>query len=1209
MKEIAKEEVTEKAADAVKKPLYHVLTPKTDLDDAVYFGAIDFALKDQSVHNLAISGPYGAGKSSVIHSYINKRKAEKEKVIGGESQINDITITLAHLRTNTDNGDGINPNLIEYSILEQLFFHESGANLPESQFSRIKPLSLWDLFAYVFYIVFFGACIFAWFYKDTLGLDYPGYLALLIFSTLSSYAVYKLLPMIRNLTVRKISLATASIEVGKDVEQSVLNKHLDEILYFFQQTGTNMVIFEDLDRFDNPDLFVKLREINYLINNAATVEQNVVFVYALRDDMFLNRQRTKFFDFIVPIVPFVDGKNAVDKLYSEIEEAGIDASLCQVISHHVGEMRMVYNIVNEYNIYKALKSPDAHYDENRLLAIVAYKNCYPKDFAALLDRKGILYAVMTKKKDVVQTERKNLNAQIAELEEKLHLIQSHQQYSIHALRLEYINALLTQLPFKGARLGTYDEVLNIEDWASDHLFKKLIKGPSVHYVYPNQGTLSSTQASYSYKFKDIENIVDPEHGYKERVQFIMDKENVEEIEKKIENLRSDAAFLDDSKYVSLLDDGHSIQGKFNYKDFEEFAENDDVFAQQVELIEDLLSFDYINENYMEYVSLFHTGTLGPKDNRFLIDVLRHKHSDYNYELEKAGGVVEKMDASLFVETSAWWNFDLIDAMLSGAATREKIDNMVACLSDTDEHLRFMNEYIKHGHQQDRFVEEMCNKYTDIWRDLKAASYLSIDEEQWMELIIRNTGSEQIAKIVDKNEPVIANMSNYFHLPNIPLDHLRNVAAALEIKFANIGADETMGNKEFIANNELYVITPEMLRCVLSVKDDKRFEVANYTFLRNSGKNKIVEYIEKNLNEYVQNVLLAMPTNSQEKSLHESALLASNDLAIDLKERIIKQGKVKWDAADQWDKQTKDVQLMLYKYNRIQITWENVLYLYALDQETFVEYIKRDDIVKQLKTVGKPDFGEDEQKKWEELQKAIVANQLLSNITEQLVDCFDVAFEHESIKNCSEKLLQLLVSKGKVTCGVNEYNLLHEVDSYLALQFFVEHYDSYAEYINELDLDEDDVDNLFGTGFALSDEQKLHLIANLNAGAIGKYSSISIIEFLLQPTTTIIEGVSEDVQPSINAMLFNAEVHILWRIRLFNKYPLTDKREIGEWILTLADDYIENGRLYRIPYSPEAYAMCTYLMKIGYLINRQWSRKRNWISVTYPASTIKTKPLF
>ena len=396
------------------KPNYHVLTPKTDLKDAVYFEAIDFALKDKSVHNLAISGPYGAGKSSVIHSFVNARKKCKEKekrvLIGGEWPINDLTITLGHLCTSADERvtkdastgeissivskkQEIDSNLIEYSILEQLFFHENGANLPESQFSRIKPISLWDLMTYVFYIVFFGACVFAWIYRKTLGLDFPGYLTLVIFSTLSSFAVYKLFPIIRNLSIRKISLATASIEVGNTQNQSVLNQHLDEILYYFQQTGINLVIFEDLDRFDNPDLFVKFREINYLINNASTIEQQVVFVYALRDDMFPDKQRTKFFDFIVPIIPYVDGKNAEDKLYTELYDLGIDSNLCHVLSYHIGDMRMVNNIVNEFQIYLAHKPKEAKSGINKLLAMVAYKNCYPKDFAALLEHKGILSAI------------------------------------------------------------------------------------------------------------------------------------------------------------------------------------------------------------------------------------------------------------------------------------------------------------------------------------------------------------------------------------------------------------------------------------------------------------------------------------------------------------------------------------------------------------------------------------------------------------------------------------------------------------------------------------------------------------------------------------------------------------------------------------------------------------------------------------------------
>lgn len=59
------------------------------------------------------------------------------------------------------------------------------------------------------------------------------------------------------------------IEVIED--NSIFNKHLDEILYFFQVTDYNVVIIEDLDRFGTPSIFLKLRELNQLINESKIV--------------------------------------------------------------------------------------------------------------------------------------------------------------------------------------------------------------------------------------------------------------------------------------------------------------------------------------------------------------------------------------------------------------------------------------------------------------------------------------------------------------------------------------------------------------------------------------------------------------------------------------------------------------------------------------------------------------------------------------------------------------------------------------------------------------------------------------------------------------------------------------------------------------------------------------------------------------------------
>ncbi|EFH8703717.1 hypothetical protein GFZ72_24495, partial [Escherichia coli] len=94
---------------------------------------------------------------------------------------------------------------------------------------------------------------------------------------------------------------------------SLLNVYIDEIVYFFDSTKYDVVIFEDLDRFNNGRIFVKLREINQIINNCLSDRKPVKFIYAVRDGIFNSAEsRTKFFDFVMPVIPVMDNQNAYE---------------------------------------------------------------------------------------------------------------------------------------------------------------------------------------------------------------------------------------------------------------------------------------------------------------------------------------------------------------------------------------------------------------------------------------------------------------------------------------------------------------------------------------------------------------------------------------------------------------------------------------------------------------------------------------------------------------------------------------------------------------------------------------------------------------------------------------------------------------------------------------------------------------------------------
>lgn len=99
----------------------------------------------------------------------------------------------------------------------------------------------------------------------------------------------------KKLKLSKIAFLQASAEMAQQESSSLLNNCLDEIVYFFSRSKSKIVVFEDLDRLGNTEVFVKLREINQIVNNNLKNDP-VRFLYACRDDIFLGADiRTKFF--------------------------------------------------------------------------------------------------------------------------------------------------------------------------------------------------------------------------------------------------------------------------------------------------------------------------------------------------------------------------------------------------------------------------------------------------------------------------------------------------------------------------------------------------------------------------------------------------------------------------------------------------------------------------------------------------------------------------------------------------------------------------------------------------------------------------------------------------------------------------------------------------------------------------------------------------
>ena len=137
--------------------------------------------------------------------------------------------------------------------------------------------------------------------------------------------------------------------------------------------------------------------------------------------MFKDKDRTKFFDYMLPVIPIVNFSNSGDRLKKMLVKSSteINNDLIDDLSLFVDDMRLLYNIMNEFYVYSEKISDKL--DKNKLLAILVYKNLFPKDFVELSENKGELYETISSKSKYIQESISEVDIKIKELKERVKL--------------------------------------------------------------------------------------------------------------------------------------------------------------------------------------------------------------------------------------------------------------------------------------------------------------------------------------------------------------------------------------------------------------------------------------------------------------------------------------------------------------------------------------------------------------------------------------------------------------------------------------------------------------------------------------------------------------------------------------------------------------------------------------------------------------------
>lgn len=423
-----------------EQPRLLALTPEYQADNhRVYLDAVEYALTGENagcIRNIALTGSYGTGKSSVLQQVARNHK---KKVI----QVSLSTLGIQDVESD-DSAEHSKTNRIQKEIVKQFLYSEDPAKAPGSRFRRISRLNFKRELAAALLLGPVVALVFllaGWtdklvdlvqpYVPASVEPNLPLIAAAVTWLSATGFSLALRYLTHHRLKIEKVTAGPATISLAED-SASFFDRYLDEIVYFFDVTKCDIVIFEDIDRFDDPHIFETLRALNTLLNGAQQLKgRSIRFVYAIKDSIFdelglraareegarlvdndsvqvdaadaelARANRTKFFDLVIPVVPFITHLSARDVMAGVMKgiRHGVSNDLIDLTARHLADMRFIKNVRNEFVIFRQKVLPVANegpefaegaqrdegleLSENSLFAMMLYKGTHLSDFEAI----------------------------------------------------------------------------------------------------------------------------------------------------------------------------------------------------------------------------------------------------------------------------------------------------------------------------------------------------------------------------------------------------------------------------------------------------------------------------------------------------------------------------------------------------------------------------------------------------------------------------------------------------------------------------------------------------------------------------------------------------------------------------------------------------------------------------------------------------------
>ena len=846
------------------------LTPTSEVDLSGYEEAMEYVFSKPDIRNIAISGAYSSGKSSVIESY-KKRYSDRSF----------LHISLAHFRSLDSSDDdqetpvNISENdnqetVIEGKILNQLIQQIPSNNIPQTNFQIKRDVEKRSVVLLTVGILMFIVALFRIIKAEmwdnlVFGMNDGCVKNLLSYTTgtsntvicglvlfiLAGVAIYWVVYIQRSRNiVRKVSLKGNEIEIFSESSDSYFDKYLNEVLYLFENTNMDGIVFEDIDRFENTTIFERLREINTLTNIRLKNKKRKVlrFFYLLRDDIFENKDRTKFFDFILPVVPVLDSNNSYNKLKDYLEEAGIysrfDDRFLRGLCLYIDDLRVLKNIYNEFLVYEE-KLNNIDLDPNKLLAIITYKNIFPRDFADLQLNKGFIYALFDSRPTLISKHVQKFEAELEEINSRFQACENEVAESMK--ELEYIKEKRYEAD---GRYRYSDNYIAYQNWEKNDYPKR--KRAIEDKAETKQEELNNQKVKLEQRISEITNL---------SMKQLLSRD-----------------FIDEAFRITITNEVNHSEEFISIKGSHYFP-----------LLKYLISRGYIDETYSDYMSFFYPNSLTLNDKVFLRSVTDRNAKPHEYHLDSPALVTDNLNVFDFTQREAL-NFDLSEYIVRSGL--ELFIKALVSQLESDRRFDYIESYIDSGHSQIPFVMAIEKYWPGMMHTVITQTVLHNDTVKLFTRIMIANADQIMLKEANIDNCFTSYISNDPTYLSYECDDVGSVIKSLillDVRFKKIDAKTT--NRALfdqVYEHNLYEINASniylMLREKYGARDMDSEISCLFTLLTSvNPAAPMSTYLWNHVSESIK-VYLSMPVEKIQDDC-EAALKVLNNTDIELDDRL------------------------------------------------------------------------------------------------------------------------------------------------------------------------------------------------------------------------------------------------------------------------------------------------------------------------------------